>query len=59
MPTRFVHIVYDNFHETLLISYHSLYIWYHDISTSFMIFDFVCVLYNLKTVRLQVRGLVS
>jgi hypothetical protein len=34
----FVPIVHDNFHETVSNFYHNLYIWYHDISSSFMIF---------------------
>jgi hypothetical protein len=36
-PARFVHIVRDNFHETMLNFYQCLYIWYYDISTSLMI----------------------
>jgi hypothetical protein len=35
---RFLHIVRDNFHEPFSNLYHRLYIWYHDMSTSFMIF---------------------
>ena len=35
---RFASIVRDNLRETFSIFYHSLHIWYHDISTSFMIF---------------------
>ena len=34
----FVSIVHDNVHEIFWNFYHSLHIWYHDISTSFMIF---------------------
>jgi hypothetical protein len=35
--------------------YHSLYIWYHDMWTSFMNF-WLCVLYNFKTTWWQVHG---
>jgi hypothetical protein len=35
---RFLYIVHDSFHETVSKFYQSLYIWYHDMSTSFMIF---------------------
>ena len=34
----FISIVRDNVHQTFSNFYHSLHIWYHDISTSFMIF---------------------
>ena len=34
----FVSILRDNVHEIFWNFYHSLHIWYHDISTSFMIF---------------------
>jgi hypothetical protein len=37
-PLRFLHIVPHNFLETFSKFYHSLYIWYHDMCTSFMIF---------------------
>ena len=33
-----LYIVRDNVHEIFWNFYHSLHIWYHDISTSFMIF---------------------
>jgi hypothetical protein len=35
---RFLHIVRLNFFETFSNFYHSIYIWYHDMWTSFMIF---------------------
>jgi hypothetical protein len=35
---RFLHIVSHNFLQTFSNFYHSLYIWYHDTWTSFMIF---------------------
>jgi hypothetical protein len=35
---RFLHIVRHNFLETFSIFYHSIYIWYHDMWTRFMIF---------------------
>ena len=34
----FISIVRDNVHKIFWNFYHSLHIWYHDISTSFMIF---------------------
>ena len=36
---RFASIVCDNLRETFSNFYHSLHIWYHDILTSFMIFE--------------------
>jgi hypothetical protein len=37
-PARFLHILHHNFLETFSNFYHGLYIWYHDMWTSFMIF---------------------
>jgi hypothetical protein len=48
MTPMFLHIAHDNFNKTLPNIYHSLFLWYYDMSTSFMIFWLCCVLYNFK-----------
>ena len=41
---RFINIVHDRLCKTLLIFYHSLHIWYHEILTNLMIFR-LCLLF--------------
>jgi hypothetical protein len=58
-PARFLHIVRDNFHEIVSNIYQSIYIWYHDMLTGFMIFWLCLCFIQFKTTGSQVRCHVS
>jgi hypothetical protein len=52
----FVSIVRVNVREIFSNFYHSLHMWYMTCRQVSWFLDFVCILYNLKTIRPQVGG---